>query len=148
MGTSYRCFDLILEGMIPLDIGISPTSVVSTQICSDADTSKGRKKGDGNRRSKEKPLTGVAIATRNAAISNWKNDVKKLERKQEELKMRSQKVEHMKRGVKAGAKLSKRDCALLGMEDDIQWELREVLSQLEELNLSQADAIRMYTGRS
>merc|ERR1712107_776681 len=80
---------------------------------------------------KPKPVTGVSIATRNAATSNWKGDVKKLLRKQSELTDMITKIEILKPLV-ARRKVSAKDRALLEEEDDIKWQLEEISAELEE----------------
>lgn len=108
-----------------------------------------QKKGAGlHRGGREKPVTGVSIATRNAAISNWKSDTKKLSRKQAELNAVLKKIDTLKCSIGQGAKVSKKDYALLESEEDVIWQQKEITSELQELNLSQGDAIRMYIGRS
>lgn len=99
----------------------------------------------GKKRPKEKPVTGMAISTRNAATANWKGDVKKLERRQAELKATLENIEALKRSAEGGAKMNRKACALMGEEEDLRWELQEIVTDLQELtSLTKADAVRMY----
>mmetsp|Transcript_42422 Transcript_42422/g.79621 ORF Transcript_42422/g.79621 Transcript_42422/m.79621 type:complete len:545 (-) Transcript_42422:75-1709(-) len=149
---AHRCFwtsldisgalDLISKDVIALDVAVSATPLG----CSDTLEVR-QSKVPGRRHGKEKRATGVSIATRNAAVSNWKNDLKKLNRKQTELKAGLDKISSLKTCVRKGTKVSKKDYALLETEDDLMWQLKEVIREVQELSLSEEEAIRMYTGR-
>jgi hypothetical protein len=94
---------------------------------------------------KPKPVTGVSIATRNAAINNWKADLKKLLRKQTELSGMMAKIDALKQV--ACCKVSSKDRAVLEQEDDIKWQMEEIATELQQLNsLSKDDVLRMYSG--
>lgn len=107
-----------------------------------------RVKIEGHRKKhrKPKPVTGVSVATRNAAMNNWKGDIKKLLRKQSELLSSIAKIEVLKPQI-ARRKMSAKERAILEEEDDIQWQLKEIAAELEQLDcLSQDDVLRMYSG--
>jgi len=101
----------------------------------------------GKKKTKEKPVTGMAISTRNAATANWKGDVKKLQRRQAELNEMLGNIEDWKRSAEGGAKMNRKSCTLIGEEEEFRWELQEAEAELQELtSLTQVDAVRMYTG--
>lgn len=96
---------------------------------------------------REKKVTGVSISTRNAAEGNWKGDVRKLARKEAELKAVLESIDASRIALQRGSKLSRKNCVLLEEEDDIKWQLEEVTCQLQELDmLSRDDVLRMYAG--
>merc|ERR1712187_246402 len=102
--------------------------------------------GRRNRCHKAKPVTGISVATRNAATNNWKNDVKKLLRKQSELTATVEKINALK-GYGNSRRMSAKDRAVLEEEDEVRWQLEEIIAELGELNsLSRDDVLRMYSG--
>lgn len=106
----------------------------------------------GRRKKKERAVTGVSISTRNAAIGNWKGDMKKLARRELEINCSLLKIESLKEGAGDSShgkwrKLSAKDRALLEDEDDLRWQLREISAELGELkSLAKDDVLRMYSG--
>jgi len=106
-----------------------------------------RKKGERGRKGPDRAVTGVSVATRHVAESTFKGDMRKLRRKGDELRALIERIAGIKLSVERGSKTSKKECALLGEEEEIRWQLEEVTSELEELSsLSEADVIRMYSG--
>merc|ERR1712151_94042 len=94
---------------------------------------------------KEKAITGVSIATRNAAHGNWKNDLKKLSRKESEIHAKLEKIETIKRSFQKCPKMPAKDRTFLESEDELKWQLEEVSLELQELrSLSKDDVLRMY----
>jgi histone deacetylase 6 len=140
---AHGCSESGFENLLTMDVPAGCSN--SLKGCRDAIPTK-NKKGNRTRQGKDKPVPGVSIATRNAALSNWKNDVKKLERKQTELETALSKVSALKRDATHGTRLSKKDAALLETEDDLHWRLKEIACELQELSLSQVETIRMYAG--
>merc|ERR1712100_791596 len=99
------------------------------------------------RHHKAKPVTGISVATRNAAINNWKTDVKKLLRKQSELTAVADKINALKSTDGSCKRTSKKQRAVLEDEEEVRWQLEEVAAELGELNsLSRDDVLRMYSG--
>jgi len=97
-----------------------------------------------HKKPKERAVTGVSISTRNAANANWKGDVKKLSRKELELRDALHKIESLK---KARSRMSAKDRVLLEDEDELRWLMEEVGAELQELqSLSKDDVLRMYGG--
>merc|ERR1712039_419526 len=95
----------------------------------------------------EGAVTGVSIATRNTAESNWRGDIKKLARRDTELRAALERIEALKRRIRGGARTSRTECALLEELAELRWQLEEVVAELGELrSLSKGDAIRMYAG--
>jgi len=104
-------------------------------------------KGAQRKKRREKKVTGVSISTRNAAESNWKGDVKKLNRRQEELNQALNTIGSLRNKLQNGSKISCKDRGLLEQEEDIKWDLQEIASELHELDaLSRDDVLRMYAG--
>jgi len=103
-----------------------------------------------SRRRRQQPskvVTGVSIATRRAAEGNWRGDVKQLSRKEAALRGALEKIEVLKQAFQKGSKISRKDCELLEKEEELDWQLEEVVSELRELmSLSNGDVVRMYAG--
>jgi len=100
--------------------------------------SKSKKKDD-------KLPSGLSIATRHAAEGNFKSDVKKLMRKEAELRAALDRIGDLKKATQN--KLSRKDRSLVEDEEELKWQMKEVASELQELNsLSKGDMLRMYTG--
>merc|ERR1712183_830613 len=109
------------------------------------------------RKKKERAVTGVSVSTRNAANGNWKGDLKKLRRREFELKDAVLKIESLKKAMVDGqkrdgapgkcSKLSAKDRALMEDDDELRWQLQQVCAELCELeSLSKDDVLRMYSG--
>lgn len=92
---------------------------------------------------KEATVTGYGIAVRNTALSKWKSDIRKLQRKESQLREQAAMVSHWKSEDRK--KLSKQEQRLLASEEETLEELDIVIYRLKELEqLSKADAVRYY----
>merc|ERR1712203_682959 len=112
-----------------------------------AEEVKTSKKSGKRKKPKEKPVTGISISTRNAANSNWKGDIKKLNRRKVEIEATLAKIESLK--LVTRSRLSAKERAILEKEDELKWELEEILDEVQELtSLSKDDVLRMYSGCS
>merc|ERR1712060_828426 len=108
---------------------------------------KTSKKCGKRKKPKEKPVTGISISTRSAANSNWKGDVKKLNRRRVDIEATLAKIESLKHVTRS--RLSAKERAILEKEDELKWELEEILDEVNELTaLSKDDVLRMYSGCS
>ena len=73
--------------------------------------------------------------------------MKKLLRKQSELTATVEKINSLKSGDRNSRKISAKDRTVLEEEDEVRWQLEEVVVELGELNsLSRDDVLRMYSG--
>merc|ERR1711879_999604 len=112
-----------------------------------AEDVKHSKKYGKRKKPKEKPVTGISISTRNTANSNWKGDIKKLTRRKVEIETTLAKIGNLKHVARS--RLSAKERAILENEDELKWELEEILGEVHELtSLSKDDVLRMYSGCS
>lgn len=152
---SLRDVDIMSVTTIPLQINMLPSCSPATLTTTQEPTSEQfepldqQLKGVARRKKKqkEKAITGVSIATRNAANGNWKNDVKKLSRRESEILAALDKIDTIKHSFQKCPKLSAKDRTLFESEDELKFQLEEVKLELQELSsLSKDDVLRMYGG--
>lgn len=132
------------NALIPILGSRSPGGVKESPLdLSVARRSQARK----HQRKESKMPSGVNIATRNASQNTWKADVKKLEREEAVVKAKLQKIDSLRQRSATKCKLTAKELVLMENEESLRWEMKEVLSELNELRaLSKADVVRMYSG--